>query len=59
MNLEQQVKHFRKCAEVHRKEGSPCRAAMYECDAEIAELKIKIRELQDEKRLQAEIAGYE
>ena len=59
MNLEQQVRHFRKCAKIWEKEGSPCRARMYECDAEIAELKLKIRELQDEKALQAEVAGYE
>lgn len=59
MNLKDQVKLFRERAEIYRREGSPCRAAMYECDAEIAELKIRIRELQDEKALQAEMAGYE
>ena len=59
MTLEQPVKHFRRCAEQHHKDGSPCRARMYECDAEITELKIQIRELQDEKKLQADVAGYE
>ena len=59
MNLEQQVKHFKRCAEIARKDHSPQRAIMYECDAEIAELKLRIRELQDEKKFAADAAGYE
>lgn len=59
MNLEELVKHYRKCAEQAHKDSSPCRARMYECDARIAELKIKIREEQDDKACAAEQAGYD
>jgi len=51
VNLAEKVRHFERCAEAHEAEGRHQLAKSYRCDAEIARLTIRIREVIADKAL--------
>ena len=58
MNLHEQVEYHKKRAAMFEKDYSPAMARVEENHAEIARLKIQIRECQDDIKCQLESGGY-